>query len=245
MAVKHAPIPLAVPVLLSLAAGFIDACTLLALFGLFVAQVTGSFVVAGAQLVTRDHGVFVKVAAIPVFFLAGVLATVIVTMARRRGRTGLPATLALEILAVGGFAGIGAALAPFNDPNEPAAVAAALLGLAAMGLQSATVRLVLHGYASTNVMTTNTTQLAIDVTQTAMTWRASRRVPGDEAAREAFASARRRLFRLLPLVLGFLIGTLVGGLGYERFAFHALAVPLAILAGLFGWSLRHARMPGM
>jgi uncharacterized membrane protein YoaK (UPF0700 family) len=242
---KHAPIPLAVPVLLSLVAGFIDACTLLALFGLFVAQVTGSFVVAGAQLVTRDHSVFVKVAAIPVFFLAGVLATVIVAIARRRGRTGLPVTLALESLMVGGFAAIGATLAPFNDPNEPAAVAAALLGLAAMGLQSAIVRLALHGYASTNVMTTNTTQLAIDVTQTAMTWRASRRAPEDDEARKEFATARSRLFRLLPLILGFLIGTLAGGLGYERFAFHSLAVPLTILIGLFVWSLRHARMPGM
>jgi uncharacterized membrane protein YoaK (UPF0700 family) len=242
---KHAPIPLAVPVLLSFVAGYVDACTLLALFGLFVAQVTGSFVVAGAQLVTRDHGVFVKVAAIPVFFFAGVLATMIVAMAHRRGRTGLPVTLALEGLLVGGFGAIGATLAPFNDPNEPAAVAAALLGLAAMGLQSATVRLVMHGHASTNVMTTNTTQLAIDVTQTAMTWRETRHAPDDDVAKRDFTVARRRLFRLLPLVLGFLVGTLAGGLGYERFAFSALAVPVAVLAGMFVWSLRHERMPAL
>jgi 23S rRNA-/tRNA-specific pseudouridylate synthase len=58
-----------------------------------------------------------------------------------------------------------------------------------MGLQSAIVRLALHGYASTNVMTTNTTQLAIDVTQTAMTWRASRRAPEDDEAQKEFATA--------------------------------------------------------
>jgi hypothetical protein len=35
------PVPRAVPPLLSFAAGFVDSCTALALFGLFVAQVTG------------------------------------------------------------------------------------------------------------------------------------------------------------------------------------------------------------
>src|SRR5258708_1220592 len=51
-----APVPRTVPALLSFAAGFVDACTFLALFGLYVAQVTGSFVVAGAEIVTHDEG---------------------------------------------------------------------------------------------------------------------------------------------------------------------------------------------
>jgi len=232
---KHAPIPLAVPVLLSLVAGFIDACTLLALFGLFVAQVTGSFVVAGAQLVTRDHGVFVKVAAIPVFFLAGVLATVIVAVARRRGRTGLPVTLALESLMVGGFAAIGATLAPFNDPNEPAAVAAALLGLAAMGLQSAIVRLALHGYASTNVMTTNTTQLAVDVTLVLMSLG---RVPPSDAEARQDRAARERCRLYLPPMAGFVLGTAIAAVCYPLAGRIAVAVPLLCACGLLAWCLR-------
>jgi hypothetical protein len=40
-------------------AGYVDSCTFLALFGLFVAQVTGSFVLADAKLVTGDQGVVV------------------------------------------------------------------------------------------------------------------------------------------------------------------------------------------
>ena len=39
-------VPTAVPALLSFVAGYIDSCMFLALFGLFVAQVTGSFVLA-------------------------------------------------------------------------------------------------------------------------------------------------------------------------------------------------------
>jgi hypothetical protein len=40
------PVPAAIPPLLGFTAGFVDACTALALFGLFVAQVTGSYLIA-------------------------------------------------------------------------------------------------------------------------------------------------------------------------------------------------------
>ena len=42
------PVPLLMPVLLSFVAGYLDSYTYLSLFGLFAAQVTGSFVIAGA-----------------------------------------------------------------------------------------------------------------------------------------------------------------------------------------------------
>jgi len=44
----EAPVPLLMPVLLSFVAGYLDSYTYLSLFGLFAAQVTGSFVIAGA-----------------------------------------------------------------------------------------------------------------------------------------------------------------------------------------------------
>jgi len=50
-------VPLLVPVLLSLVAGYLDSYTYLSLFGLFAAQVTGSFVIAGAEFVTSDFGI--------------------------------------------------------------------------------------------------------------------------------------------------------------------------------------------
>jgi uncharacterized membrane protein YoaK (UPF0700 family) len=42
-----------VTVVLGFAAGYVDDCTFVTLFGLFVAQVTGSFVIAGAILIGR------------------------------------------------------------------------------------------------------------------------------------------------------------------------------------------------
>ena len=49
-----------------------------------------------------------------------------------------------------------------SDPDQPTALAAGLFGLSAMGVQSAFVRLLMRGTPSTNVMTTNTTQVAIE-----------------------------------------------------------------------------------
>jgi uncharacterized membrane protein YoaK (UPF0700 family) len=44
------------PVLLSVVAGYVDSCTYLGLFGVFVAQLTGSLVLAGTELVKSSPG---------------------------------------------------------------------------------------------------------------------------------------------------------------------------------------------
>jgi len=60
--------------MLAAVAGFVDACTYLGLFGFFVAQVTGSDVLAGAHPVTDWPGAVVLLA-VPVVFAGGVAAT--------------------------------------------------------------------------------------------------------------------------------------------------------------------------
>jgi uncharacterized membrane protein YoaK (UPF0700 family) len=39
---------------LSIVAGYVDSCTYLGLFGVFVAQLTGSFVLAGMQFIRSE-----------------------------------------------------------------------------------------------------------------------------------------------------------------------------------------------
>jgi hypothetical protein len=62
--------PRVVTITLSIVAGIIDAYTYLALFGLFVAQVTGSFVIIGTGLVTGSASA-IALLAVPVFLPAG------------------------------------------------------------------------------------------------------------------------------------------------------------------------------
>src|SRR5215831_7147654 len=101
MASDTRSVPAAVPALLSFVAGYVDSCTFLALFGLYVAQLTGSFVLAGTETVVHDASATIKLVAIPVFWLAGVVTTVMVRQSR--SRIALPATLALEAVLLAGL----------------------------------------------------------------------------------------------------------------------------------------------
>src|ERR1051325_11279515 len=87
-------LPRIVPALLSFIAGYVDSCTFLALFGLYVAQLTGSFVLVGTEPVVHDGGAAIKLFAIPLFGRAGAATTVLVR--RSPARAALPAALALE-----------------------------------------------------------------------------------------------------------------------------------------------------
>jgi uncharacterized membrane protein YoaK (UPF0700 family) len=231
------PVKSLMPSVLSFVAGYVDGCTILGLFGLFVAQVTGSFVIAGAQLVAPDEGVLVKVLAIPVFFSAAVATTVMIALVRRHGRA-LVLSLAVECALLVGFLLTALSEAPFYNGNSPAALLASCFGLAAMGVQSALVRLLFPGVGSTNVMTTNTTQVAIDASETAMAWLATRRQPGDAAAAAHYRSARGRLFALVPLGLTFFAGTVAGTVGYMLLGFWCLTLATAIMLSLIGWAMR-------
>lgn len=232
---REAPVPPLVPALLGFVAGYVDSCTFLALFGLFVAQVTGSFVVAGAQIVTHDEEALVKVLGIPVFFLAGVVTTIIVVRARRRHRSALPATLFLEFLLLAGFMFTGLGGFPFPEPNATPALLASLLGLSAMGVQSALVRLMI-GPTSTNVMTTNTTQAAIDATEFVIAWRARRRAPDDGETATYFGEVVARCARLYPVIFSFLAGTLAGALAFLDAGLWCLGLPMLVVLVLSVWA---------
>jgi uncharacterized membrane protein YoaK (UPF0700 family) len=239
---SQTPVHAIVPPLLSFTAGFIDSCTVLALYGLFVAQVTGSFVLAAVAFVSSEQGVMIKLLAIPAFLLAAVATTVVAVMAERHGRSALTWTLGLECAVLTGFLAALLIDAPLHDPNTVSTTVASLLALFAMGSQSAIVRLVMRNVASTNVMTTNTTQIAIDATMLTFAWLARRNAGDDPAAVVAYDSARMRLANLFPIMLAFLLGTASGTLAYVFVGLLGLLVPLAMVYGIFAWAaLRRPR----
>jgi uncharacterized membrane protein YoaK (UPF0700 family) len=228
--------PRAVAIVLSIVAGLVDACTYLALFGLFVAQVTGSFVIIGTGLVTGS----VKVApllAVPVSFAGGTLATGAAIIGQAMGRSPLAATLMLETALLAGFAALAGYEAPFSDAQSPSALAAAMFGLAAMGVQSALVRLLMKETASTNVMTTNTSQIAIDATQTLAALLLLRRHGNNQDPEAAqFEKSLRRLGKSWPLPFAFLAGTTAGAIGYAALGFTVLLLPTGAVAALALWA---------
>ena len=208
--------------LLSFVAGYVDACTFLALFGMFVAQVTGSFVIAGTEPVVPQAGFLLKALAIPVFMVTAVAATILVAITRTTRQTAWPWVLGLEGILLIAFLWIGLTNSPLQSPDEPAALMAGLCGLAAMGVQSASVRLLAHGAPSTNVMTTNTTQFAIDATQLLL-GRLRIAAAGELFRQPEIGRVRQRLVETARVMLGFFAGVVIGALAFRLFGLICLA----------------------
>jgi uncharacterized membrane protein YoaK (UPF0700 family) len=217
--------------LLSFVAGYVDACTFLALFGLFVAQVTGSFVIAGTELDVQQAGFLLKALAIPVFMVAAVAATVLAVTMRSVGKAAWPWVLGLEGILLIAFLGIGLTNSPLHDPDQPAVLMAGLCGVAAMGVQSAAVRLLAHGAPSTNVMTTNTTQFAIDATQLLLG--RFRGGSADEGLLQPeTGKVSQRFVETTRVMIGFFAGVVLGAFAFRLFGFICIVPVIGVLFSL-------------
>lgn len=231
-----APLPRVVPPLLSLVAGYVDSITFLALFGFFAAQVTGSFVVAAAELVVDDRGVLAKMLAIPAFMVGAVLAALIIISRRGAKRSSLPLVFALETLLLAGFVSLMLYSWPINNPDAVSGAAAGLLSAAAMGVQSTLVRLLLRGVPQTNVMTGNSTQLAIDATELLYATFRPARVAADPALAAQVVEARKRFATVFLILVGFLVGAMGGALAYAFAGPWSACLAILVVAALIAWS---------
>jgi uncharacterized membrane protein YoaK (UPF0700 family) len=216
-----------IPPLLCFVAGYVDSCTFLALFGLFVAQVTGSLVLASAQLIVLNPAALLRFVEIFAFFLAGVATTFMVKSAEERGRNTWTPVLALEGMLLSSLLISWIVNGPWK-PNTPIVIFASLLGLSAMGVQSAFVRLLIQGSPSTNVMTTNVTQFAIDTTELVLArWPRHREQTNTTTGQQAEIGGRWT--RLWAVLLSFFLGTLAGAAAYVWFDLWCVLLPIAII----------------
>lgn len=229
-------VPRPIQVVLSVVAGYVDSCTYLGLFGIFVAQATGSFVLAGTLLVKNEPGALAKLFAIPSFFFAGMAVTLLVHSMKGRPRPSLAWSLVLECLLLIGFLVSSWTGAPFRTPDMPGAIIALLFGMAAMGVQSALVRLLMRGVTSTNVMTMNTTLLAINAAEILLGWIERCKVASTGTLN--YAQAQNEFAALLPLGLGFFVGTALGALAYVNMGLSCISFAILPVGSLALWYMR-------
>jgi uncharacterized membrane protein YoaK (UPF0700 family) len=238
----HETPPRWVPALLSFVAGYVDSYTFLALFGLFVAQVTGSFVTAGAQFVVHDTGIAGKVIAILAFLLAAALTTALIGLARDQGRDALPWMLALETLLLVVFCFLMLAGPPVAGADDGHGILAGVFGAMAMGTQSVVVRLLMRGIPQTNVMTGNMTQLGIETTELFRIWRRCVRNPGNAADAREFFSVRARLLVVLSITIGFILGAASGATAYATTGLIAAPLAVVLVGALTLWAMWRVRI---
>jgi uncharacterized membrane protein YoaK (UPF0700 family) len=210
------------PFVLSVTAGAVDVIGFLALDGLFTAHITGNLVVLAVHYVTGGFCEVGPLLSVPVFI--AVLGVVLVASGRagQAGRGTRRALLALHAALLAGYLGLGVGFGPFPDADRALAVFVGMLGVAAMATQNALVRLALPGVPSTAVMTTNITQLAVDLAALA----------GGRGDPRDLARDRRRATATSLCVVGFVAGCAAGAVLEVHCGLWALALPaiLAVLA---------------
>ncbi|MDX2264717.1 MAG: YoaK family protein [Hyphomicrobiales bacterium] len=201
----------------SFVAGFVDTVGFIALFGLFTAHVTGNFVLIGASIAGESAGALGKLLALPVFVITVGAVTLAVRRGEAHGGVKRRAITVAQIAFLAAFMIAGGLLGPFANPDGVAAIAVGLLGVAAMGVQNATSRLLDTG-PPTTIMTGNTTQAVIDMV--------------DMARGGAKDGTGARLRGLLIATGAFAIGAVGGALGYLGAGYWCLALPIAALVAL-------------
>lgn len=201
--------------------GFVDTIVFVYMGGLFVAHVTGNFVLLGATVAgapsTGAHSdvALLQIATFPVFVLAAFLATLFHDRWPSRDAIKLLWAVGILVLTASIWSVLGAA----------ADVGASIILVCAMATLNAAQRLAPEIGPPTTVMTGNTTQVAIAL---ARRWR----------PREHSSDAAPNLRVPAILVAMFLLGCVLGALSAERFGLMVVALPAALLIIVLASRLR-------
>ncbi|HEY4081490.1 MAG TPA: YoaK family protein [Burkholderiaceae bacterium] len=211
----------------SFMAGYVDTVGYVALFGVFTSHVTGNFVLLGAELAKPGSGTLIKLLAFPAFIVSVAVSTLLVRWAERRERSGERFLLAMQALLMIAFMLAGMAAEPLVNPDAGRALAAGMLGAAAMGVQNAAARLLYAKLSPSTVMTGNVTQLVIEC------------MKGLAGPVEGVGE---RVRKLLWPVIAFAVGAVSGALGFLNLGFFVLLLPVFLLVGMLVWSFKRSSL---
>jgi uncharacterized membrane protein YoaK (UPF0700 family) len=200
---------------LSLIAGSTDTIGFLGLNGLFTAHITGNVVVLAAHLITGDPAIVSYILAVPVFMLVMLLTSLFANDLERSGVATLRLLLLLQLLLLVGFLTLSVIYRA--NVNPALAVVTGMTGVAAMAVQTALVQVSLKGTPSTGVMTTNVTQFIVALAEVLARHEVS-----------TAEKARARMFRILPVIGGFVLGCALGAALEEAWGLLSLGLPTAL-----------------
>ena len=158
-----------------------------------------------------------EVLAVPMFIVMVAVTRLFVLHYEKKGESPWRAMLLAQAVLLACFMIAGGMTTPHEDPNDVRPVVAGLLGVAAMAVQNAGSRLIMSNHGPTTMMTGNTAQAVIDFVDIL------RAHPEDNP------QARKRFRLLVPAIVAFLAGALLGALAYITFSFWCLLIPIVAL----------------
>jgi uncharacterized membrane protein YoaK (UPF0700 family) len=229
--IDSSPGVMLLPFVLAFVAGSVDVISFLGLDGLFTAHITGNLVVLAAHILARGEVTLALVISVPLFIIILAATRVLAAGLERGGVPSLDVLLFVQFALLCGFLGICVAAGPGVSASAPSLILAGMLGVSAMAVQNALVRISLVGAPSTAVLTTNITLLTTDIGEIFL---------GRDPS--LIAKARQRARRTWPAVAGFLFGCALGAWCEAALGLSALVVPVAfaLLALILGISSKPA-----
>jgi uncharacterized membrane protein YoaK (UPF0700 family) len=210
----------ALPLVLSLNAGFVDTAGFLALQGLFTAHVTGNFVTLGASLALGTSGAVAKLLALPVFCAVVIATGLFGTWLSNRSMRPFDVLLGIKVVLLIGGAALAIRFGPFHDGDSREAILTGMVLVAAMAIQNAVNRVHLGSDPPSTVMTGTTTQIMLDLAD------------GLYARTGEAARPTSRLARMSTNIVVFALGCGAAALLFVRFGVWCFVVPpvLAVLS---------------
>ncbi len=207
------------PIILTLVGGAIDTIGFIALFGFFTAHVTGNLVLAGAAWVKGGAGIWIKLAAIPLFILTVLITKALIDRSKHKHRI-LSQLFLFEGLFLVAFMFAGLSFEPFDNPSSVHVAITGGLGLIALAIRNTSSKTLIKHISPSTMMTGNTTQLGIDLSN---------------YLRNRTAAHKQALVKSFSIVFGFVVGAFLGAFLYVKLDFWSVAffvVPIFYLSYL-------------
>lgn len=196
------------PILLTIVGGAIDTIGFITLFGFFTAHVTGNLVLAGSGLVKGEDGLWIKLASVPLFIITVVITKIYIDKSQKQTLV-LSHLFLAEALFLTTFMIAGLSFQPFTKAGDISVAITGGLGLTALAIRNTASKTVIKHMSPTVLMTGNTTQLGIGLS--------------DYLANRTADNAKK-LGHSTALVISFVIGALLGALLYVQLSYWAVGL---------------------
>lgn len=198
-------------ILLIFVGGGIDTIGFIALFGFFTNHVTGNLVMAGASLAKNGEGLWIKLAAIPLFIITVSITKLFIdkTIKTHTKHTVLFYLFFIEGVFLTLFMLFGLWFTPFENGNSIYVAITAAMGLIALAIRNTSGRSLMHNYTPGTVMTGNTTAFGVNIT--------------NYFSHKTEAN-KTKLIHSLYNVLTFIFGSLLGAFLYDKIGFWSLLI---------------------
>ena len=204
--------------ILSLVGGWLNTVGFIALFGIYTNHVTGYIVAAGKETIQGGFGLWILFIGIFIFTIS------LTTWCEQRWKDKYPNILLgffiAETILLLLFMLAGIIFSPFYTLAEFGAILTAMLGIAAMGIRNAIIRTILSSMTTSTLMTGNIAQLTIDMTIA---------YGSTQVSEERKQTAKQNIQKILPSVVSFSTGAIVGAITYVFMGFYCMLFPIILM----------------